>query len=38
MKHKVFLGLIRVSILIDYIKDNHQIVNINKNWGDASTI
>jgi hypothetical protein len=38
MKHKVFQGLIKVSILIDYIKGNHQNFNMNKNWGDALTI
>jgi len=38
MKHKVFQELIKVFILIDYIKDNHQNVDMNKNWGDTSTI
>jgi hypothetical protein len=30
MKHIVFQELIKVSILIDYIKGNHQNFNINK--------
>jgi hypothetical protein len=38
MKHKVFQELIKVFILIDYIKGNHPNFNMNKNWGDASTI